>query len=76
MNENNVFLVEENQTRPPSNGANCNGHRKSIQAGGSGHWVGDSCGCDGVTPSVSINGYIPLLLIIAVVLIIKLTNRK
>lgn len=46
--EQNVFYLEElNSARPPGNGNNCNGHNRSIQAGGNGHWVGDSCGCEG-----------------------------
>ena len=51
------------------------GHYKSIQAGGNGHWVGDSCGCDSITPSVSINAWIPILLLVALIVIIKVYRR-
>lgn len=47
------------------------GHYKSIQAGGIGHYPGDKCGCgDGNIPNVSINGYIPFIIILAIVMIV------
>ena len=73
--EENVFYIEEQSSRPPGHGNNCNGHNRSIQAGGNGHWVGDSCECDGITPSVSINAWIPILLLVALIVIIKVKNR-
>lgn len=75
MEENVFYIKEQNYSRPPGHGNNCNGHNRSIQAGGNGHWVGDSCGCDGVTPSVSINAWIPILLLVALIVIIKVKNR-
>lgn len=75
MEENVFYIEEQNYSRPPGHGNNCNGHNRSIQAGGNGHWVGDSCGCEGVTPSVSINAWIPLLLLVALITIIKVYRR-
>lgn len=77
MQEDNIFIQSENEQslRPPGNENNCNGHFKSIQAGGHGHWQGDSCGCDG-QPSASINNYIPILLLIALIIIIKVYKRN
>ena len=75
MEENVFYIEEQNYSRPPGHGNNCNGHNRSIQAGGNGHWVGDSCGCDGITPSVSINAWIPILLLVALIVIIKVKNR-
>lgn len=44
MQEENVFVQSEQESqRPPGNGNNCHGHFRSIQAGGHGHWKGDSC---------------------------------
>lgn len=71
MEENVFYIEEQNYSRPPGHGNNCNGHNRSIQAGGNGHWVGDSCGCDGITPTVSINMYIPILLIIVFIFVAK-----
>lgn len=69
--EENVFYIEEISNRPPPHGNNCNGHKNAIRAGGKGHWVGDSCGCDdGISPSVSIDGWIYGIMAIAFVIII------
>lgn len=83
MQEENIFVLSEQQDiesmRPPGHGNNCNGHNTSIQAGGNGHYRGDSCGCDGNTPVSPINSYIPILLLVALILIInkyKLNNES
>ena len=75
--EENVFYIEE-QSRPPGHGNNCNGHNRSIQAGGNGHWVGDSCGCDGSpnSPSVSIDTWIYPLFAIAVLIILAFKLKR
>ena len=69
--EQNVFYLEElNSARPPGNGNNCHGHNRSIQAGGNGHWVGDSCGCDGVfAPAANIDMGVGLLFLAALFLL-------
>lgn len=72
--ESNAFEVvekSESYDRPPGN---CPpGHFKAIQAGGRGHWVGDSCGCDFSPdgPSVTIDGGILHLMIIALMFMMK-----
>ena len=69
--EENVFYIEETTSRPPGNGNNCNGHKNAVKAGGEGHWIGDSCGCDGgISPSVSIDGWIYGIMAIAFIIII------
>ena len=69
---NNIFLIEENRAPFPrenaSNSANCNGHHSAIRAGGNGHYSGDGCDC---APTVSIDGYLWVLLIIGIILIIN-----
>ena len=76
MQEENVFVQSEQESqRPPGNGKNCHGHFRSIQAGGHGHWQGDSCGCDG-QPSTPINMYVPILLLVALIIILKIQKRK
>ena len=57
------------------------GHYISIQAGGNGHSVGDSCGCDGFNPETNINFIAPLLMLSAFIIItikqkIKRTIRR
>lgn len=80
MNEENVFMQTEieasEEMRPPGNGNNCNGHKQSIAAGGNGHWSGDGCGCDTLSPSVSIDGYLWVLVVLAVVIIRKKINKQ
>ena len=82
MNEENVFILSEQQEtmRPPGNGNNCNGHKNAIRAGGHGHWVGDSCGCDGGgspnAPTTSISSDIGLLFVVALILILKFSRIK
>lgn len=75
--EENVFYIEETSSRPPGNGNNCNGHNNAIRAGGNGHWVGDSCGCDGgvTSPSVSIDSWVYGLLVIAFIFIILIRKK-
>lgn len=74
--EENVFYIEEQaSSRPPGHGNNCNGHKNAIRAGGNGHWTGDSCGCDSITPTVSINMYIPILLLLVFIYIAR-AHRK
>lgn len=80
MQEENIFILSEQQDielmRPPGHGNNCHGHKQSIKAGGNGHWYGDSCGCDSLSPSVSINNYIPLLILIAIIIIFKYIKKR
>ena len=45
------------------------GHYISIQAGGNGHGVGDSCGCDGINPESNIDFIVPLLILSAFIII-------
>lgn len=68
-----IFINTENQRPPkPYNDNNCPpGHYVSIQAGGNGHSVGDSCGCDGINPETPINFIAPLLLLTAIILIYR-----
>lgn len=75
--EENVFYIEETSNRPPPHGNNCNGHKNAIRAGGKGHWVGDSCGCDGggVSPSVPIDNIIYPLLFTAIIILIAIKNK-
>lgn len=77
MNENNIFLQEEqtNVSRPPGHGNNCHGHQTSIASGGSGHWYGDSCGCDS-QPSASIGEWIPFLILVALAIIFNRNKFK
>lgn len=77
MQEDNVFVQSENEQSiaPIEYDRGCNGHFRSIQVGGNGHYQGDRCGCDG-QPSVSINNYIPILLIVALISIIKIYRNK
>lgn len=78
MQEDNVFIIEENreQSRPPGNGNNCHGHHTSIANGGRGHWQGDSCGCDGTTPSANIGMYVPYFLVLVSFLIYYLVVKN
>ena len=45
------------------------GHYISIPAGGNGHSVGDSCGCDGINPESNIDFIVPLLILSAFIII-------
>ena len=49
MQEDNVFVQSENEQSIASieYDRGCNGHFRSIQVGGNGHYQGDRCGCDG-----------------------------
>lgn len=78
MNENtnvyinpNVFGNNTPQAKPPKP---CPpGHYRSIQAGGHGHYPGDSCGCQdgmGNVPNSSIDMWIPITMAIAILLIL------
>lgn len=49
----------------------CHGHYVSINAGGKGHRVGDSCGCDGLNPETNIDFIAPILLLTAITLIYR-----
>ena len=75
--EENIFYIEENANRPPPHANNCHGHKTSIANGGLGHWVGDSCGCDGLSTTVPIDFIIYPLLITAFAIIayIKINNK-
>ena len=76
MQEENVFVQSEQESQiPPGNGNNCHGHFRSIQAGGHGHWQGDSCGCYGQS-SALINMYVPILLLVALIIILKIQKNK
>lgn len=88
MNEDNVFKVQENlykeveeteavviysntAARPP--GKPCPpGHYR-----GKGHYVGDNCNCDGgITPSVSIDMYVPYIVILVIVIIAGIAVKR
>ena len=69
----NIFINTEIQ-KPPKSYNNNNGppgHYISIQAGGNGHSVGDSCGCDGINPETVIDFIVPLLMVSALIIIIR-----
>lgn len=72
MNENNVFLQSEKSFPEPYRGnpKNQHGHETAMANGGNGHYIGDGC-----EPTVSIDGYLWVLVVVAVILI-KLTTKK
>lgn len=59
------------RTDPPEeiSKGNCNGHNTSILNGGLGHSVGDKCRCDNKVDAVPVDGWIPFLILFAVLLI-------
>lgn len=80
-NFNNLFIrqdfkMNEINLRPPGHGNNCNGHYAAIEAGGRGHWEGDSCGCFGSsTPAAPIDMIAIPLLITAIIIIKKFKTK-
>ena len=68
-----IFINSEIQRPPkPYNNNNCPpGHYVSIQAGGTGHSVGDNCGCNGINPETNIDFIAPLLILSAFIIIVK-----
>ena len=76
MNEENVFMQSEMEMRPPPHANNCHGHKTSIAAGGNGHYSGDSCGCDTLSTSVSIDGYLWVLIVVGFVIIWKFRKHN
>ena len=76
--EENIFGQSEQEvaTYGKGNGKCPPGHKKSMDAGGNGHYPGDKCGCgDGVGTTVPI-GIIIYPLIITAFIIIILTRFK
>lgn len=69
----NIYLKTEQQSIPPTDNQieGCHGHYVSISAGGKGHRVGDSCGCDGLNPETNIDFITTLLFLTAITLIYR-----
>ena len=81
MNENNIFILSENQSNK-GNPKNITGHNAAMAAGGLGHYDGDECGI--VVPDtnepqqnpVPIDGWVPFLFIAGLVLITLKISKK
>lgn len=71
--EENIFMKSEQvEVDSKPNGNNCNGHYRSIQAGGQGHWNGDGCKCG---ETVSISFIVPFLIIGMLAILYKFKNK-
>lgn len=69
----NIYLNTEQQSMPPTDNQieGCHGHYVSINAGGKGHYYGDSCGCDGLNLETPIDFIAPILILTAITLIYR-----